>query len=760
MKKVSIIYNPFLLTTVITIDGKKTSKNSSINFNGQRVQEWAENLPKYLLKEYKDRNVQIEFKGTLDDFNDMKEILQNQHDIEVCQLVHHRTPDVEEVEKEVTNIFQEIVNGPIDSLKNESIIDEFKKAMRSEFAINVVATMSSGKSTLINSLLGRRLMPMGQMATTATIVRIFTTPNQDFYSGIAYDKVGKEVCKEKDLNIKIMRGWNNNPDISQIDIYGPVPCAGTAGMRLVLIDTPGPNNSRDEHHRELTYNMLSNSDKSMVLFVLNAEQLNINDEKYFMDYVCNCMKEGGKQSRDRYIFAVNKINSFKPEDGDDVEDALKSVVIGLDERDIKQPNIFPVGALTTLEIRTHSDSPETVPNFKNKCEKDGQFHLEKYYDFNHLPLTSRKRLEEKAKESDEAALEVHTGIPSVEEAIRLYVNKYARTIKDRDLVYSFNNKLKELNAEAELIDSIKDNESDKQKLEKEISKIEDEIQTGRSAKDYIKLIDNINVIDEVTEDVEDISGTFQTKIDNIIRGYNNDTKVPKDKALKQIKDIDEQRIDIDAQLKAQLTKVFEREFKRTYKTAIDIYRERLERLGFKSKDGNYEFNPIDYVGCEMGNLDQLFQESTEVVDEGHHETRTIREAYQEKKTNWFWTPWNWGTERYETKYRDKDVQVWIKNEVEYVDMKKVVNEYFVPFQTMLIEQQEGIPQHIENETTKLKDHLKKEFAEIEKILSKKLGNLKQMLNNAAQTQAEIDEQKRQLEWMRGIISRINKLVNY
>lgn len=760
MKKVSIIYNPFLLTTVITIDGKKTSKNSSINFNGQRVQEWAENLPKYLLKEYKDRNVQIEFKGTLDDFNDMKEILQNQHDIEACQLVHHRTPDVEEVEKEVTNIFQEIVNGPIDSLKNESIIDEFKKAMRSEFAINVVATMSSGKSTLINSLLGRRLMPMGQMATTATIVRIFTTPNQDFYSGIAYDKVGKEVCKEKDLNIKIMRGWNNNPDISQIDIYGPVPCAGTAGMRLVLIDTPGPNNSRDEHHRELTYNMLSNSDKSMVLFVLNAEQLNINDEKYFMDYVCNCMKEGGKQSRDRYIFAVNKINSFKPEDGDDVEDALKSVVIGLDERDIKQPNIFPVGALTTLEIRTHSDSPETVPNFKNKCEKDGQFHLEKYYDFNHLPLTSRKRLEEKAKESDEAALEVHTGIPSVEEAIRLYVNKYARTIKVRDLVYSFNNKLKELNAEAELIDSIKDNESDKQKLEKEISKIEDEIQTGRSAKDYIKLIDNINVIDEVTEDVEDISGTFQTKIDNIIRGYNNDTKVPKDKALKQIKDIDEQRIDMDAQLKAQLTKVFEREFKRTYKTAIDIYRERLERLGFKSKDGNYEFNPIDYVGCEMGNLDQLFQESTEVVDEGHHETRTIREAYQEKKTNWFWTPWNWGTERYETKYRDKDVQVWIKNEVEYVDMKKVVNEYFVPFQTMLIEQQEGIPQHIENETTKLKDHLKKEFAEIEKILSKKLGNLKQMLNNAAQTQAEIDEQKRQLEWMRGIISRINKLVNY
>ena len=716
--------------------------------------------PKYLLEEYRDKNIEIEFTGTLDDFNDMKEIISSQHNVvETGSFVHHRTPDVEQVENDVRAIFEDIKNGPIEALKSEDIIRDFNKALCSEFAINVVATMSSGKSTLINSLLGKRLMPMGQMATTATIVRIITTTGQDFYSGIAYDKDGKEVCREKELNIKIMKEWNNNADISSIDIYGPVPCAGTAGMRLILIDTPGPNNSRDERHRELTYKMLSNSDKSLVLFVLNATQLNINDEKDFMDYVCDCMKKGGKQSRDRFIFAVNKINAFNPEDGDDVEDALQSVAKGLDERDIKQPNIFPVGALTTLELRTNSSMPQTLPIFKGMCEIDDQFHFEKYYAFNHLPLTSRMRLDKKAKESDEAALEVHTGIPSVEEAIRLYISKYARTMKVRDLVYSFNNKLKELKTEAELIDSIKDNELEKKKLEAEISKVEEEIQTGRSAKEYISLIDDINVTKEVNDDAEKISGTFQTKIDNILRRFDNETKVPLDKAMRQVKEIDEQRKDMDAQLQAQITDIFERTFKRTYQNIIDIYRQRLERLGFKSDDGNYEFNPIDYVGSEIANIDKLMKGSLEIVDEGHYEKKTER-VVDHVEVRSIFNPLRYIEGKYKTIYVNKTTDVWKSKNVEYINMKKMVNEYFVPFQAMLIEQQMHIPQHINGEVQKLKDVLKKEFAEIERILNTKLSNLKQMLNSAAQTQAEIDKQKHQLEWMRSIVERINKLVNY
>lgn len=51
-----------------------------------------------------------------------------------------------------------------------------------------MATMSSGKSTLINALIDKKLMPVANMATTATIVRIIDT-EQDNFSAIAYDKM-------------------------------------------------------------------------------------------------------------------------------------------------------------------------------------------------------------------------------------------------------------------------------------------------------------------------------------------------------------------------------------------------------------------------------------------------------------------------------------------------------------------------------------------------------------------------------------------
>ena len=75
MKNISIIYNPFLLSTKFTIDGKKPRNNSSLDFPKQRLQEWAEKLPEILDKEYGDKNFSVEFTGTLDDFSDLKEIL-------------------------------------------------------------------------------------------------------------------------------------------------------------------------------------------------------------------------------------------------------------------------------------------------------------------------------------------------------------------------------------------------------------------------------------------------------------------------------------------------------------------------------------------------------------------------------------------------------------------------------------------------------------------------------------------------------------
>ena len=309
---------------------------------------------------------------------------------------------------------------------------------------------------MINALIDKKLMPVANMATTATIVRIIDT-EQDNFSAKAYDKNGKVIREDSNIIYKTMKEWNSDESISSIDIYGRIPCVKSAGMKLVLVDTPGPNNSRDPHHQQMTYRMLENSDKSLVLFVMNGTQLNVNDEKNFMDYVCDCMAKGGKQSRERYIFAINKMDSFNPED-ESPEDALKQAKNVLEDNRILYPNIFPVSAQAALEARTQPLIHNVKDSYANVLRNFKEFAFDDYYEYNHLPISVQKRMESLLVDADEDMnIEIHSGIVSIEQAISLYVNKYARTQKVRDLVDTFNNRLNELKDIASLKADIRDN---------------------------------------------------------------------------------------------------------------------------------------------------------------------------------------------------------------------------------------------------------------------------------------------------------------
>ena len=42
MKNIKIKYNPYLVTTEITVDGNKPKNNCSLNIGNKRLQEWIE----------------------------------------------------------------------------------------------------------------------------------------------------------------------------------------------------------------------------------------------------------------------------------------------------------------------------------------------------------------------------------------------------------------------------------------------------------------------------------------------------------------------------------------------------------------------------------------------------------------------------------------------------------------------------------------------------------------------------------------------
>ena len=174
MKKVKIKYNPYIVETEITVDGQKPKANSALNVGKKRLQEWVEKLPQILLHEYRDSNVIIEFTGTVSDYEDIESVFNVYKGKISATCNFHKTADITDVERTIDKIFMDIKNGPVAELKDKKIIQAFEKAKDSKFEINVVATMSSGKSTLINALLGQQLMPAANEATTATIVKNLT----------------------------------------------------------------------------------------------------------------------------------------------------------------------------------------------------------------------------------------------------------------------------------------------------------------------------------------------------------------------------------------------------------------------------------------------------------------------------------------------------------------------------------------------------------------------------------------------------------
>ena len=309
--------------------------------------------------------------------------------------------------------------------------------------------MSAGKSTLINALLGQKLMPSKQEACTATITEVKDN-DADHFTAKVYDSNGKLVQTHQNLSLEVMKSLNDNKEVSRIHIEGNIPFVTSEDVALVLVDTPGPNNSRDPEHKAATYRMLSESSKTVVLYVLNATQLGVNDDYNLLKYVADSMKVGGKQSRDRFIFVVNKLDDFKKDD-DSIEAAIKKTREYLHDNGIEDANIYPASALTALNIRTilsesDDDDDDEVYEAKGKVKKFNKNPEMHFENLAPLPPSARDEIQnrlararEKGDVNEEAL--IHCGIIPIEMAVKTYVQKYAKTAKIKNIVDTFSKRL-------------------------------------------------------------------------------------------------------------------------------------------------------------------------------------------------------------------------------------------------------------------------------------------------------------------------------
>ncbi|MEI0550937.1 dynamin family protein [Brachyspira intermedia] len=373
MKEIYFEYNPFTLEYILKDNGEKFDSKSKIYeyINGnKRLQFWLDKLIP-LLYEHINDNFNLTFKGTVLDYEDLKlevDHFNNENKTNIT-LVHKPVRSVDDRLKELKSLFVYMIDTtPFEELKEQKFLNQLNESITKEVEIAVIATMSSGKSTLLNSFLGRELMPSKNQACTATIARIKDVDNMEGTSVICRDADENIVIDEvSNVTVENIKEFNDNENVSYIDIKTDIPFVSSHNLGLVLLDTPGPNNSRDERHKEKTYKVINESDP-LVLYVLNATQLSTNDDNLLLSYILKAMEKAGKQAKDRFLFVANKLDNFDLEEGDSIEKVYEDVISYLKSHKIENPNIYFISAQAALITRLIKNNYELSRKQKYEFE--------------------------------------------------------------------------------------------------------------------------------------------------------------------------------------------------------------------------------------------------------------------------------------------------------------------------------------------------------------------------------------------------------
>lgn len=629
LTEVYIRYNPYRLTTVMTINGTPLSEDSSLAqaISGKRLQSWIGSLPEMLKNERGSREFQITFHGNALDYDDVKDSFEQARKKGVISDYHTMCEEAigdSDVYESILRTYNDLMGDPYftDSLSKsdrEGLEGAIKRVQNNIFPIHVIATMSSGKSTLINALLRKKLMPSKNEACTAIITEILDDDGKDF-SAIVYDRSDNEIKTIAQLTYEIMNELNSNEDISRVSVEGNIPFLEVTETRLRLVDTPGPNNARNQNHRETTYRNINSATENMILYVLNYTQLATNDDENLLHYVAEEIRKGGKETRDRFIFVLNKMDAVTNDDS--IAHAIDVTKAYLAKHGIDDPQIFPCSAFAALGLRTlltdidpydtdavddavekyNNDDISDVANLVRKINRKDELHLEQYSTLTPSEQEKLRNKLVKAKENGDKKTEaqIHSGICSIESAIKAYVQKYAKAKKIRDFVEPLEQQL--MQAEKETVAKLAalSGGEEATEIQRRSQAVCDMIQQGEEAKAFKKKIEVIDPVPEIQKTAEKLIDDANVQLTKRFK-HLGDKIEGRQNALNFINAFSDDAAEVLSSLSAQLEILVEKEITQTGTDLILAYQEKLE--GFDNSVGsNLDFSTSDLVSGVLSRM--------------------------------------------------------------------------------------------------------------------------------------------------------------
>ncbi len=765
MKKVFIKYNPYKLETEVNIDGNKLAKNSKIGERvcaGTRLQEWVEELPQMLIDEYNDTEFAIEFHGTQLDCDDLTAVFSgdlNKGLIKSNNISHIPAKETSDKEALINEVFDEIKKGPYDELRSEDILSAFNHAKSSDFELCVVATMSAGKSTLVNAMLGSKLMPSKQEACTAIITRIKDAMRDGLpFRAEVYGKENRLLETIEELSYPVMERLNADQTVSVINAYGNIPFVSSDDVSLVIIDTPGPNNSRDRRHEKVQSELLGKSSKALVLYIMTGE-FGTDDDNALLKRVAESMTVGGKQSKDRFIFVVNKFDDRKKEDGD-TSKTLDRIRSYLRTHGIDNPNLFPASALPALNIRlVENEAPEvdedTCDDTRVKVRKlnrNENLHLEKYAS---LPISIRNEINEILKgvrsnwkedplDNPNEAL-IHTGITSIEAAIRQYVQKYAKTAKIKNIVDTFAHKLDEVGCFEKTKRELAKNQEESERIVRQIESIKRKVDDAKAAIKFENKVGDalLQVEEDSNKVVKEITRKYQNRITeqhDCLRGKEISIE-DADDVVGQLKKFVKA---LEPDFEVELNELIRESILNTSNSLLSEYKQKLISLTEEidiDDIGGISIDPLKLMGGSIDPEINKYIEKKEIEDGD--------EFIKNNDKAWY-KPWTWLQESgyYRTKYKT----------VSFVNGGALAQEFFSQIEQAMRENGKNACKHAKLQSIKIAEQFKAEFKRLDVVLKNKLAELENYATDKKLAEDRVKESELKLAWLKQINVKVESIL--
>jgi GTPase SAR1 family protein len=837
MQKIKIDYNPYTMRTIMMVNGVDVCK---VKDYGQfkdfidthtPLQTWIEpvaykNNWKGIVNELKSDEegydiLEFHFHGREIDFEDLKKTCETENEKRKYKLdlkfVHDTVISDEDLTQRVDKVMNSLLSNRFAKFVEEQgkeseayseyqkLGDNYNKAKQKEFKIVFAGLYSSGKSTILNSLIRHNVLPTSDETCTAKTCKIRHDGGlKNKITLQCFDKEGKVVVKketfENDVDC-LNRFWKITPigakksvpetvDVVELcmDLSHLYPSPKMAeAFNLVLIDTPGSNSSKNAGDMKIALDAITNGDREMVVICASATNYEDNSIGVFLKAIHEAFEEDKGNFNDRFLFVLNRCDELQFNDKDKTIKEKKSNFAGylmdtkrwgISETSLKfVPRIFMISAynyfalqqgvfkFTEDEIKGSKEKQNLVTKYKEFHQRvidweDKNYFLSQVCDVpDYMKEQYKKEFEESLADNQEYALEIQTGMSCLEGAVKDYIERYAYPLKVRSLIETFDL----------LLESVKEFKDEQAKILKEYL---DEIKKGEDARgeaekqkeEEEKKETNLQGIKATVEEEKskiakiDIKTKFQKTRKKVDKQIEKNKYIKKARNAHGYKKLDDNEI---LNLTNNVSLVFEDawgEVDRAFSEMSKEYKQKTEdicKVLNETADKLLEFDINGYNFSYALALKKIKLRDAESLAKDIQKTKQHREYTHDVQYEWwqiiskirkFFNP-NLG----------KKTDKWDEYSLE--SLKDYVTEVSDEFVHCTSEAEKSYIENIDGmkkNASKMADDIIRDIETIAKNIDEYKKNIASLGNNIEELNCKIKEQNETIEWLNQLVDDISE----